>query len=208
MNDSNKNATAPENTAVDGTLGAKTPQKVYVISHSGHKGLYKIGISTVPERRLKSFHTADPNRSHKLEWQSKETTHAAEVEERLHTLYQYRNEWCQGDLEDIKRAAEELIDSAEKGEIVSPAEYRLSKIVRERMEELRFEFDAIRERGGGKMNIKTLPEAVSIVAQMKVLRDIWRQFTSSKTMSKDKVYAFLNSKIVDTRKKLRDIKAI
>ncbi len=78
---------------------------VYIISHPGYPGEYKVGIAKDAGKRLAAYQTADPERAYRIEYKL-ETPHFRELEAHIHNLFPNKHEWVQADYEDIVREIE------------------------------------------------------------------------------------------------------
>ena len=88
----------------DGGQKSQGQQKyVYVISNKQYGGEWKIGIASDTKKRLASYQTSDPNRGYVLEYELL-TPHFREIEAFIHSKYESRHEWVQGDLDAIKKS--------------------------------------------------------------------------------------------------------
>ena len=73
---------------------------VYVISHPGYPGEYKVGIAKDCKARLNSYQTSDPDRQYKIEFKL-ETPNFRETEKHIHSTFENKHEWVEGDLTQI-----------------------------------------------------------------------------------------------------------
>ena len=76
---------------------------VYVISHPGYPGEYKVGIAKNAQKRLVAYQTADPDRAYKIEYKL-ETPYFRELEEHIHDVFPNKHEWITAELDEIVKA--------------------------------------------------------------------------------------------------------
>ncbi len=86
---------------------------IYIISNPAFDGEYKVGIAKNVQNRLNSYQTSDPNRGYKLEF-SLSTPYYKEIEKHIHTLFENKHEWVQGD----KKAIEDIIKNYQPNKIL------------------------------------------------------------------------------------------
>ena len=81
---------------------------VYVISNPKMSGEYKVGVAKNWKSRLNSYQTADSDRSYKIEFKLL-TPHFNALERHVHTSFNSRHEWVEGNLEEVIKVMKNFI---------------------------------------------------------------------------------------------------
>ena len=84
-------------------VGYREQKFVYVISHPGYPGEYKVGIAKSAQKRLVAYQTADPDRAYRIEYKL-ETPYFRELEKHIHDVFPNKHEWVTAELDEIVKA--------------------------------------------------------------------------------------------------------
>ncbi|MYB35450.1 MAG: hypothetical protein F4X92_10125 [Gammaproteobacteria bacterium] len=100
----NLKTSPPKRTDMD--VDYREQKFVYIISHPGYPGEYKVGIARNVQSRLVAYQTADPERAYKIEYKL-ETPYFRELEKHIHDKFPNKHEWVTAELAEIKKTMKE-----------------------------------------------------------------------------------------------------
>ena len=99
--------TTPPTRDDEGYMNGRTQKYVYILTNPEYErnSIYKVGIATNPQSRLKGFQTGAPLRDFEMKYQ-KSTPLYNEIEKYIHKKFNAEHEWMVADLQDIIDAIE------------------------------------------------------------------------------------------------------